>query len=250
MAFRAALSPPPPALGGPGDGREAALLNPEEPAMSMPFARRTHLPTLPRRIGGLLLLAAAAAAAPLQAQTIEGAGLRPDGAWSRWQGRVGLATADPVLPGRDDGAFRARPGLALLGDYYLTQQGRALTGSYSGGLRATGGLLVGARGRPWGWAPGSVAALSAGYSVGRGFDLMPGRRGADSDDLPESLPYLGVGYTGLRSLHDGGWGFSADLGVVALRPRSMVRLGQQSVGDVLRDLQLSPMLQLGVSYSF
>jgi hypothetical protein len=29
-----------------------------------------------------------------------------------------------------------------------------------------------------------------------------------------------------------------------------VRLGQQGLGEVLRDLQLSPLLQLGVSYSF
>jgi hypothetical protein len=212
--------------------------------MSMPVAR---LPMPRRLVAVLTLVVGCGAAAPLWAQPVEGAGLRPDGSWSRWQGRVGLTSSGPVMPGWDDGLSQGRPGLALLGDYYLMQQGQALPGSYSGGLRATGGLLIGSRGRPWGWGPGNVRALS---SYGVGYGLSPGLKAADADELPESLPYVGVGYTGLRSLHDGGWGFSADLGVVALRPRSVVRLGQQSVGDLLRDLQLSPMLQLGVSYSF
>lgn len=214
--------------------------------MSMSIAR----PPMPRRlVAALTLVAAGCAAAPAWAQAIEGAGLRPDGSGSRWQGRVGLTTGGPVMPGWDDALSPSRPGLALLGDYYLMQQGPSLTGHYSGGLRATGGVLIGSRGRPWGWAPGSVRALP-GPGAGQRYGLWPGPNAADADELPESLPYVGVGYTGLRSLQDGGWGFSADLGVVALRPRSMVRLGQQSVGDLLRELQLSPMLQFGVSYSF
>lgn len=214
--------------------------------MSMPVA---SLPK-PRRLVAGLTLVAACGAVPVWAQTIEGAGLRPDGSGSRWQGRIGLIGGGPVMPGWDDALSPVRPGLALLGDYYLTQPGRLLPGGYSGSLRATGGLLVGSRARPWGWAPGGAGPLP-GYGMrAAGYGLTAGPSAADADELPESLPYVGVGYTGLRSLRDGGWGFSADLGVVALRPRSAVRLGQQSVGDVLRDLQLSPMLQFGVSYSF
>jgi hypothetical protein len=68
-----------------------------------------------------------------------------------------------------------------------------------------------------------------------------------------AVPYVGIGYTGLPSR--GGWGFSADIGVMALTPESRVKLGRpdgggQSLDDVLRDLRLSPLVQLGVSYSF
>ncbi|HSV72064.1 MAG TPA: hypothetical protein VLI72_18315 [Methylibium sp.] len=218
--------------------------------MATPASLLTMSP-LQHLLAGGLLAAACIAAMPARAQVVEGAGLQPDGAWSRWQGRIGLAVGEPAGPAWGEGALRARPALTLLGDYYLLQQGSALPGSYSGGVRATGGLLVGARAQPWGWAPSGAAALHTGYSSQRrSFSLLQGARGIDGDVLPESLPYFGVGYTGLRSLQDGGWGFSADLGVVALRPRSVVRLGQQSVTDLLRDLQLSPMLQLGVSYAF
>jgi len=66
------------------------------------------------------------------------------------------------------------------------------------------------------------------------------------------VPYFGFGYTGLPS--KAGWGFSADLGVMALNPGSAVKLGRvfggQNLDDVLRDMRLSPLVQLGVSYSF
>jgi len=53
----------------------------------------------------------------------------------------------------------------------------------------------------------------------------------------------------------GGWGFSADLGLLALNPASAVRFGRslgagQSLEDTLREMRLSPVLQLGASYSF
>ena len=66
------------------------------------------------------------------------------------------------------------------------------------------------------------------------------------------MPYVGVGYTGLRSLRatGGGWAFNADVGVMALQPNLALRLGQQAVSDTLRDLQFSPLLQVGVSYKF
>jgi hypothetical protein len=61
-----------------------------------------------------------------------------------------------------------------------------------------------------------------------------------------------VGYTSLYG--KSGWGFSADFGLMALSPGSAVKLGRvlggQSLDDVLRDMRLSPLVQLGVSYSF
>ena len=122
-------------------------------------------------------------------------------------------------------------------------------------FRATSGLIVGAR---------ASTALSAntGNLAGRAFsvdhrhaawvsplaavDLQP------STELA-TVPYVGVGYTGLSN--KGGWGFSADVGLVALSPRSAVKLGRvlgggQSLDEVLREMRLSPLVQLGVSYSF
>ena len=73
-----------------------------------------------------------------------------------------------------------------------------------------------------------------------------------STDSP-SLPYFGLGYTGLSP--SGGWSFSTDLGLVSLRPGGAIKLGRvftgaQNLDDTLRDMHWSPMLQLGVSYSF
>ena len=53
----------------------------------------------------------------------------------------------------------------------------------------------------------------------------------------------------------GSWSFSADLGVVSQSPGNMVRFGKvfsgaQSLDDVVRDMRLAPVVQLGVSYSF
>ena len=50
-------------------------------------------------------------------------------------------------------------------------------------------------------------------------------------------------------------GHKADVGVMALNPGSAVKLGRvvggnQSLDDVLREMRLSPLVQVGVSYSF
>ncbi len=204
--------------------------------------------TLPRLLAAGLLTAVCAAAPPLRAEPVEGDGLRADAAWPRWQGRIGLAE-----PAWGEPLRRPLPSFALLGDYYLMQQGGAQPGRYSGGLRATGGLLVGAHSQNWAGlpAPGLSLPRSGPAAAPRGLrPPSPTEGAAEVDDWPASRPYIGIGYTGLRALQEGGWGFSADLGMVALRPRSAVRFGQQGMGELLRDLQLSPVLQLGVSYSF
>jgi hypothetical protein len=64
-------------------------------------------------------------------------------------------------------------------------------------------------------------------------------------------PYVGVGYS--DSSVRGGWGFSADLGLAAQNfglQRAARSLGNQSLDDFVRDLRLTPVLQLGVSYRF
>lgn len=205
-------------------------------------------------------IAADESAAPLA----DGSGLRAPGEapWPRWQGRLGLTTplpaagpsAMPVLPrlGGEIGIL-AQQSVSLLGDYYFVQQGSLDAGSrYGGGFRATGGLLLGHRATPWSAVlpSGGPAALGSGFSIERR-QLHDGGLGSDGGDLG-GVPYLGVGYTGLRSLRatGGGWAFSADVGVMALQPNSAFRLGQQAISETLRELQFSPLLQVGVSYSF
>jgi len=72
-----------------------------------------------------------------------------------------------------------------------------------------------------------------------------------ANDPFTSMSYLGIGYTG-RSLR-GGWGFSADLGLMSGNMSNSLRLGNnrvQGMEDVLRDLRFKPVLQLGLSYSY
>ena len=66
------------------------------------------------------------------------------------------------------------------------------------------------------------------------------------------MPYLGLGFTGAawRSV-----AITADLGLVAERPSNAGGLGRavfgnQGMDSALRDLRLSPVLQLGVRYQF
>lgn len=180
------------------------------------------------------------------AATTGGDGLRP---WPQWQGRLSLSTSGPAL-GNNGLDVRS---LSLMGDYYFGRP--SLGGRAAGGFRATSGLIVGAR---------SSSALSGntGNFAGRAFSFDH-RHAAWVSPLtpvdvqpstePAAVPYVGVGYTGLSN--KGGWGFSADVGLVALSPRSAVKLGRvlgggQSLDEVLRDMRLSPLVQLGVSYSF
>lgn len=186
--------------------------------------------------------------------------LAGDAAWSRWQGRLGVSSQPgPALSGTAGRAQRSLgqnslQSLSVLGDYYFLQHDGNPASRYGGGFRATGGVIVGARSAPWSLLPGSLSAPGVAVGAGRHRFALAGEApvGFDhGDDGADSVSYLGIGYTGLRGLGaGGGWGFSADLGVMALRPRSAVRLGQQGLGEVLRELQLSPLLQLGVSYSF
>lgn len=194
--------------------------------------------------GALLLFAPLAPAQSADA----GAGLRGDAGWPRWQGRLSLSSnlSDPLA------GNGARDSLSLLGDYYFVQQGLAPRSRYAGGFRATGGLFVGPRATTWSALPASPAELGSGFSAQRRSFSLWGPAGTADDASSRSVPYVGLGYTGLSAVRGtgGGWSFSADLGVMGLQPRSAVRLGPQSLNDTLRELQLSPLLQLGVSYAF
>lgn len=174
--------------------------------------------------------------------------------WPRWQGRLSLGNAaPPAWRSSPSAAVSANPGVAslsLMSDYYLT--GSLLGPKRAGGFRATSGVMIGPRSQAW---AGAVPGFQRGaFNVDRRLFGQPAAAlpGDASTDSP-TLPYVGVGYTGLSPR--GGWSFSADLGLVPLKPGSAVKLGSgftgpQSLDDTLREMRWSPMLQLGVSYSF
>ncbi len=192
------------------------------------------------------------------ARAVEGDGLRPAGdpGWSRWQGRLSLITE--VAPSwRTDasggGTTSRMQAAGLLGDYYFFRS--ASSERSPGGFRATGGLFLGSR------TASTLSLVPRPVQVGRDFSAehlslatmfdVPFARNSLAEN--GGTPYLGVGYTSMwpRSR----WGFSADLGVMALQPSSAVKLGQvlsgrQTLDDTLRDLRLAPLVQVGVSYSF
>ncbi|MEJ5999107.1 hypothetical protein [Paucibacter soli] len=203
-----------------------------------------------RHLAGLLMAVAGLGAAQA-AWADNGLKLEPQGL-GRWQARIQLNSLD-VNAGLQADPLRSGGSRLLsanlLGDYYLT--GSGLGQGVQGGLRATGGLLLG---------PLSLAQSSSGLALGRGATLQSqnfalGQRSvsvqssAERGDPSTSLSYLGIGYTG-HSLR-GGWGFSADLGLVG--GYGGFRLGQssaQAVEDLLRDMRYKPVLQLGLSYSY
>ena len=171
----------------------------------------------------------------------------------RWQARLQLSSLDAGVNGLEVQRHSGSRLLSanLLGDYYLTGSG---LGGIRGGLRATGGMLLG---------PLSMSQASAGLALGGnafqlGQNVAVGQRSqgllspnSDFSDPSASLSYMGIGYTG-QTLR-GGFSFSADLGLVSNANIAGLRLGRSNaVGmeDVLRDLRYKPVLQLGLSYSY
>jgi hypothetical protein len=182
----------------------------------------------------------------------EGEGLQVV-ALPRLQGRVrlgmGSAPLDLAAPGAPGSARLS--GASVLGDYYFS--GRQLTrDGESSGFRATTGVFLGSRLGLWG-GQGPATLASSLVSVERhSFSLASAPSGADGGDSG-AVPYLGLGYSG--SSLKGGWGFSADLGVMALNPGNAQRFGRaladmQSAEELVRDLRVSPVAQVGMSYSF
>jgi len=207
---------------------------------------------LSRRVPQQLLLVLAIG--PLSNMTFagDGEGLQLNTA-PRWQARLQLSSLDSSAHGveaqRQSGSRLLSAN--LLGDYYLTGSG---LGGIRGGLRATGGMLLG---------PMSLSQASAGLALGGsafqlGQNVAIGQRSlgllspsSDATDPSASLSYVGIGYTG-QTLR-GGFSFSADLGLVSNTNIAGLRLGRSNAAgmeDVLRDLRYKPVLQLGLSYSY
>ena len=179
-----------------------------------------------------------------------------DGDASPLRARIGLSvTSSGLISASDglDGSVGKRVQLqsvSVLGDYYFP------TPWFDGssalrGFRATSGLMIGTPS----YALAATNPLGAG-SASLSLSRLPGALGQGADpagDTGGAVPYLGFGYSGL--IAHSGWGLSADLGLVAQNPGGTVRLGRALGGtmpldDALREMRLSPVLQLGVVYSF
>lgn len=166
----------------------------------------------------------------------------------RWQARLELTTGSPQLSVGGAPAVW-RQSLRLQGDYQL---GQIRLGETSfGQIRLTSGVWHGPRSLLLGSAPGafrSLGPVSIGWSVSeaslRLHDVVP--------ETASTWPYLGLGYSG--ALLGGALGLSADLGLAAQNPNAlrMDRLFDSSstLDGVLRDMRLTPMLRLGMSYRF
>lgn len=160
----------------------------------------------------------------------------PGAVWPTWQARLSVTLTDGRLSG-----VRSMRHAALLGDYYLAVPDADPTARWRGGFRATSGLVLGHLGAtvlPGGQA---VSLLTVG-----GGDVAPARE-------VDVWPYVGFGYTGLAPR--GGWGFSADVGLALRQPGAAPELGRALLGlrgweGTLRRVDLTPMVQLGVRYSF
>jgi hypothetical protein len=185
----------------------------------------------------------------------DGDGLTVDaesGFWPRLQGRLSIG-AIPSASRSAPGAVPSAGGLSnlsLLGDYYLT--GSMLGPKRSGGFRATSGVIVGGKAAT-GVASGVGTVSPSGLSADRRLFGASALQAADGSADSTATPYLGLGYTGLSVR--GGWSFNADLGLVSQTRNGAVKLGRvvtgnQGLDDAVRDMRWSPLLQLGVSYSF
>ncbi|HEY6512332.1 MAG TPA: hypothetical protein VI032_10150 [Burkholderiaceae bacterium] len=198
-------------------------------------------PRLVAVVSSLLTAAASAVAGSGQGLSIDADRF----AWPQFQARLQMATEplNPLLASFEGASLRPRSA-ALFGDYYVT---RPYIGQ-AGGLRVTSGLVSGTRGAVIG--PGQATPPGAfGFSTQARSSL--GSAPIDAAGDTETWPYLGIGYsdTSLR----GGWGFSADLGLAAQSfgmSRAARSLSSLSLDDMVRDMRLTPVLQLGVSYRF
>lgn len=195
------------------------------------------------------LMGALGLACAAKAQPVDGSGLAPP----QFQGRVRLGMSVSANPldaavGTESSRLSAA---RVLGDYYFSIA--APQAGDASGFRATSGVFLGSRLGTWGGP--DLSLPGGGFTVETHRFSLSSASTLQSPDGADggAVPYVGLGYSG--SSAKGGWSFSADLGLMALNPGGVVRFGRnlgggQTLEETLRDMRLSPLLQLGVSYSF
>jgi len=174
------------------------------------------------------------------------------GFWSATQTRlqINAVVLDSMLGTANAWAAPAPLAASLAGDYYFSKN-LVDAGLPRSGFRASSALLIRQPGvslSELAWSSRSMASYAAPSRPMLGASLYE-----PSGQNPSALPYIGIGYSdySLKS----GWGFWADVGLLVQSPGSAMGLGRtlsgaQGFDDLMRELQLSPMVQLGVNYSF
>jgi hypothetical protein len=163
----------------------------------------------------------------------------------RLQARVGINTSTALSDG-GSASWQQQAGV-LLGDYYFSRA-RLGQGQVSSGFRATSGVLLGQRSLALGTPALSGTQTMALTQLRQPRSVLPG---IESSSEPwAAVPYVGIGWSGVSVR--GGWGVAADLGIAGRSSGSggLRVSGNQSLDDLLRELRISPMVQLGVSYAF
>ena len=172
--------------------------------------------------------------------------------WPHWEGRIGVVLDRPAAPSPFMLAQPMPSGLKLhsmhlLSDYY-----------FSGGFRATAGLVRGATSMPW-WPSSQQGSTGLNLSLQR-LDMqgLPNQdRSNLSDDPYRTVPYVGAGYSSRLSDTSGYgvWHFNADLGLISINSNNVNRIGRvlqgdQGVDELLRELRLRPVVKFSVNYAF
>ncbi len=200
---------------------------------------------------------AASALLPVAAAWAAGEGLSTSAdrvPWAQFQTRIGYGTALPAwrasLAPADRSGLQVG-GINVMSDLYLFGSRDAAHATVTG-FHATSGLIIGARSP---WLGTSTAPANGWLATDRrlfGSTVPPLASSSDASLDSTTVPYIGIGYTNLWP--KSGWSFSADLGVVSQNPANVARFGRvvggsQSLDDLVRDMRLAPLVQLGVSYS-
>ena len=164
-----------------------------------------------------------------------------DTLWPQWQARIAVQTAalSPLGLSRlleGSAPQRSWQGGALLGDYYFAKPS-------FGSFRASGGLMFG--------SIGGAPLLTAPVGSRLGLTLQgTGNLPTPGTESPGTVPYFGLGFSSAAWWH--ALSLTADLGWVAEQPAAAGRavFGNQGKDTAWRELRLSPVLQVGLRYSF
>ena len=143
--------------------------------------------------------------------------------------------------------FDFTSGLGLWADYYFASPFSKSSGE---GLRLTTGI--------W-WNPQQTSLKLSPHRLSLDVIRTLGNSAYLKQTIPTgALPYFGIGYT--YTLARGGYWFSADLGLIPFEATMPNQLRSFSLGrpnnsglnteDMLRQVRLSTLLQVHVSYSF
>lgn len=171
-----------------------------------------------------------------------------------WEGRIGLGVEYSTTP---------------LQDRMLSQQNAAATGLnvrsahilsdyyFSGGFRATAGLVRGSLTRSIWSDAGGTSGLNLSLQRLEAVSLVP--------SLPDDAlgrghvthPYVGAGYSFNLSRPGqlSAWRFNADLGIISVNNNNIDRItqafsGEGAFSDIVRDLRFRPVLKISVRYAF